>query len=164
MEVPIVDGLFDLHKIPGKGGWTYAELPFIPKRDGSVFGWIKVKGSIDSHIISNLRIMPMGNKRLFLPLKASIRKTIRKEAGTQVKIILYVDETPQVIPEELIDCLMIADAFENFLKLSDGQQKGFITWIYDAKRIETRVERITKAIDLVLKGEKYPNPINKNNM
>ena len=159
----MVDG-FDLHKIPGKGGWTYSEIPFIPKRDGSPFGWIKVKGTIDSHPLSNLRIMPMGNKKLFLPLKASIRKTIKKEAGDQVEITLYVDETPQLIPEELIDCLMMAEAYEVFIKLSDGQQKGFITWIYDAKRVETRVERITKTINLVLKGEKYPNPITKNNM
>ena len=120
------------------------------------FGWVKVKGSIDSYVIKNYRLMPMGNGKLFLPVRSDIRKKIGKQAGDYVHIVLFADNDPIQIPEELSLCL--ADnptAYETFLSYTEGEQKAFIDWIYSAKRDETKVERITKTLDALEKRKKF---------
>lgn len=100
--------------------------------------------------------MPMGNGKLFLPLKAAVRKKIKKEAGDYVKVILYKDNSDIEIPNELVLCLKDEpQAYENFLDLSKGEQKAFIDWIYSAKKDQTKVERIASTINKIIKGEKF---------
>ena len=72
--------------------------------------------------------MPMGDGRLFLPVKQEIRKKIKKEAGDWVAVELYLDESPLEIPEELKECLSAElDALNRFKSLSPVEQKN--TWI-----------------------------------
>ncbi|WP_258105477.1 YdeI/OmpD-associated family protein [Marinoscillum sp. MHG1-6] len=146
-----VDGQYLLQKFPGKGGWTYAEIPEIAQNKNNPFGWVKVKGSIDGFELNNYKLMPMGNGQLFLPVKASIRKAIKKSAGDSVHIILTLDESPLELPQEMIDCFDIAspDLLEAFYKHSEGERKYYLDWIYDAKKEETKAERIIKLIQLL---------------
>lgn len=156
MEKPLVHNDYVLKKFAGKGGWTYAEVPEIEAGKHSPFGWIKVKGRIDSYEFTNVHLMPMGNSRLFFPVKAEIRKKIKKDVGDKVTIVLYRDDSKLQIPQELEDCLKSEpEAYQNFLKLKQGVQKEFITWIYSAKREETKVERIVKTIEKMQKGEGF---------
>jgi hypothetical protein len=114
-------------------------LPF-PKfcrRKRSPFGWVKVRGWIDDFEIKNYKLMPMGNGKLFLPVKAEIRKKIAKKEGDWVNIVLYADTNPIEIPGEFFDCLKTdPTAFEIFSSYTDGQKKEFIDWIYSAKTRE----------------------------
>jgi hypothetical protein len=68
-----------LEKFSGKGGWTFAQIPEIPPDPHAHFGWVRVKGSIDGFRIQGYHLMPMGNERLFLPVKVGIRKKSRKK-------------------------------------------------------------------------------------
>lgn len=78
-----------------------------------------------------------------------------------MKIVLYKDNTPLDIPEELILCLTDEpNAYKKFQQLTEGEQKAFIDWIYSAKTDETKVKRITTTIDKVLKGYKLTDKIN----
>ena len=143
-----------MKKFQGKAAWTYAEIPEAPPDKNAPFGWVKVKGSIDGHSFAHYKLMPMKNGSLFFPVKASIRKKIKKEAGDTVRIVLYADHSKLEIPRELEECLKAEpDAYAQFTALKEGTQKEFIDWIYSAKRIETRVERIVKTIELVLKKQ-----------
>lgn len=92
-EKPLVNKRYLLEKYPGKGGWTYVSIPEVLRDKSTPFGWVKVKGFIDTFEIKNYRLMPMGNGKLFLPVKAEIRKKINKHAGDWVKIILYADSS-----------------------------------------------------------------------
>ena len=155
MEKPLVNKKYLLQKFPGKGGWTFAEIPDVLADKHSQFGWVKVRGSIDGFEIKNYNLQPMGNGKLFLPVKAEIRKTIKKQAGDFVQVILYKDNTPLEIPEELLICL--ADepkAHEKFQQLTEAQQKGITNWIYSAKTDETKAKRINATMDKILNGEK----------
>ena len=69
-EKPLVSRNYLLEKYPGKGGWTYAAIPEILQDKKSPFGWVKVRGWIDDFEIKNYKLMPMGNGKLFLPVKA----------------------------------------------------------------------------------------------
>ena len=99
--------------------------------------------------------MPLGNGNLFLPVKAEIRKKIGKKEGDIVNVILYKDDSPLEIPYELLICLKDEpNAFAKFKKLNEAHQKEYISWIYSAKKDETRIARIAKTVSKVLKGQK----------
>jgi hypothetical protein len=155
MDKPLVNKQYKLHKFPGKGGWTYAEIPEIPQDKKAPFGWVKVKGSIDAYTFSDYRLMPMGNGHLFLPVKAAVRKKIGKHEGDYVQVILFKDESDLQIPADLLQCL--ADepkAQEKFFKLQETVQREFIQWIWSAKKENTIVERMASVIDMVMKGRR----------
>ncbi|MDD5150107.1 MAG: YdeI/OmpD-associated family protein [Flavobacterium sp.] len=149
-QIPLVDKEYLLEKFQGKGGWTFARIPEIVQNKNKPFGWVRVRGTIDKFEIKNYNLQPMGNGNLFLPVKAEIRKKIRKEEGDYVRIILFTDNFPTEITEELKLCLMdVPNAYEAFLSYSNGEQKTFLEWIYSAKTDATKVERIAKMIDKI---------------
>jgi len=155
-EKPLVNKEYLLEKYPGKGGWTYATIPEVLQDKHSPFGWVKVKGRIDNFEIKNFKLMPMGNGKLFLPVKAEIRKKIGKKEGDRIKIVLYPDNATTEIPKEFLDCLKDdPTAYKSFMTYTDGQQKEFIDWIYSAKTDDTKVQRIAETINKLAKQEKF---------
>ena len=158
MEKPLVDKEYLLRKESCKGAWTYTIIPEILPDKHSRFGWVKVKGSIDGYEIKDYHLLPTikGDNRLFLCVNAKIRKAIKKEAGDYVHIILYLDNDPVEVPEELLLCLQEEpEALRFFNLLSESEQYRYVKWIYSAKRDETKVERIVKTVDRLLKKQKY---------
>lgn len=156
MEQPLIDKEFLLEKYPGKGGWTYAAIPQVLQDKQAPFGWVKVKGTIDNYEIKNYHLMPMRNGRLFLPVKADIRKKIGKKEGEVIKVVLYADNDPIEIPQELLLCLQDDPiVHKTFLSYTDREQKAFIDWIYSARTDETKVERIARTIDKLAKRQKF---------
>ena len=158
MEKPLVDREYLLEKFPGKGGWTYTFIPEVPPDKHSPFGFLKVKGSIDGYEIKNYHLLPAvkGDDRLFLAVKAEIRKAIKKEAGDYVHVILYSDNEPAEVPEELLLCLQEErEALRFFNSLSESEQQNYVKWIYSAKTDRTKVDRMAKTLDRLIKKLKY---------
>ena len=152
---PLVNKKYKLERFQGKGGWTYALIPEVKPDKNSPFGWIKVKGTIDDFEIRKSRLVPMGNGKLFLPVKAEIRKKIGKKQGDHVKIVLFPDNDPLEIPEDLQLCLDDEPrALTFFRSLSESEQMFYIQWVTDAKREQTKVDRLTKTIDRLVRGLK----------
>ena len=144
-----------MEKYPEKGGWTYASIPEVLQDKHSPFGWVKVKGRIDDFEIKNYKLMPMGNGKLFLPVRADIRKKIGKKEGDWVNVVLYADNALTDVSEEFLDCLKEDPlAHQIFLTYTDGQQKEFIDWIYSAKTDETKVERIVETLNKLVMQKK----------
>lgn len=157
MEKPLIDKIYLLEKFPGKGGWTYAAIPEILQNKENPFGWVTVRGSIDEYELKQYKLMPMGNGQLFLPVKAQIRKKIKKEAGDSVHVILYADESPVETPKEILDCFEMEppSSLETYLNFSDRERKVYLDWIYSAKREETKAERIAKMMERLEKKLKF---------
>jgi len=75
-----------LQKSSNTGGWTYVVWP----ESASFFkthGAVKVKGTIDG-VVFQSSFMAMGNGVHMLPVRAAIRKVIKKEAGQKVTVVL----------------------------------------------------------------------------
>jgi hypothetical protein len=152
-EKPFIAGEYLLERFPGKGGWTYVALPGVAPDKNTPFGWTTVRGSIDGYELSHYKLMPMGGGKLFLPVKAAIRKVIKKEAGDTVNIVLYHETRPLGVPEEWIACMQLQPpAYDRFLALTQSAQKQLIDWIYDAKTEETKVKRMTEGIERLVQN------------
>lgn len=155
MEKLLVDKQCQLRKFPSKGGWTYTEIPEVAVHTLNPFGWVRVKGSIDSYVFSQYHLMPLGNGSLFLPVRAEIRKKIGKGQGDFVHVVLYEDYSEVQLPDELKACMLDEpQAYENFMTYTDSQKKAFIDWIYAAQKEDTRVQRIAETIGKLLKKQK----------
>jgi hypothetical protein len=147
METPLVNKKYLLEKFQGKGGWTFAKIPEILPDKNAHFGWVRVRGRIDDFEIENYHLQPLGNGSLFLPVKAEIRKKIGKKEGDYVQVVLFADNLPTEIPEELKLCLLDEpNAYNVFLSYTNAEQKAFIASIYSAKTVETKIERIVNLI------------------
>lgn len=137
-----------LQKFPGKGGWTYLDIPEIKPDPQAHFGWVVVSGSIDGYELKKHKLMPKGNGILFLPVKSEIRKKIKKQAGDLVYLILSIDKSPLEIPDEIKLCFKneSPETHHKFMQLSQTEQKAYLDWIYAAKTDETKAQRIIKLI------------------
>jgi hypothetical protein len=163
MEQSIVNEKFQLKKMQMKGGWTYVEFSNIPKHLKQPFGWVSVKGTVDGYEIKQFKLWTMASGNMFMPIKAEIRKKIKKEEGDSVHIVLFHDDSPVVIPEEFLVCLIESPkAHSVFQSFSVSSQKHYIDWVYESKSLETRVNRIAKAIEKLEKGLKLYQPIEEN--
>lgn len=151
----LCEGNYLLEKFPGKGGWTYLLLPGIAPDKSNPFGWVQVKGFINSHEIKHYKLMPFGNGMLFLPVKAEIRKKLSVKEGDSVFVKLWKDDLPAEVPREILDCLQCEskEVQSRFTALSDGERMAFINWIYSAKNEETRVQRIVEMMRKLERGE-----------
>ena len=147
-EEPIVDGIYLLEKFPGKGGWTFASIPEIKPSEHTPFGWVRVRGFIDDFELKKFKLMPKGDGTMFLSVKAAIRKKIKKEAGDQVHVKIWLDELPDEIPEEIKECLLneSKDTLDRFLALSEFERNIYLNPIYDAKTEEEKADRIVEMI------------------
>ncbi len=155
MENPLVDKQYLVEKMLGKGGWSYVVISEIPPESKSRLGLVRVRGLIDTHEIKQFNLMPMKNGNMFLPLKAAVRKKIGKNEGDWVHVILYSDGSPVIIPDDILVCLLDSPkAHQFFLSLSESNQKYYIDWIEEPKRLETKVERMAKTVERLENGLK----------
>jgi hypothetical protein len=145
-----------------KTGWSYIRIPaalaqqLMPGNKKS----FRVKGKLDDHPIKSVALLPMGEGDFIMPLKAEMRKILRKQKGDSLQIELDVDKKPIEPPKDLLECL--ADeprAREYFISLPKSHQNYFGNWIKSAKTEETRARRIARVVDAMLKKQNYAEMI-----
>lgn len=133
---------------------SYIEIPFDVNE---VYGAkrVKVVASFDG-VIYRGSIVRMDN-RYILGIPIAIRNEIGKSFGSEIEVCLKEDleERKIDIPEDFQDMLdKEPKAQERYNSLSFTAKKDFIRWITDAKKQETRLNRMEKTISLLLEGKK----------
>src|SRR5208282_4730505 len=116
----------------------------------------RVKGRLDTQPISGVALLPMGDGNFIMPLKADIRKLIRKQKGATLNVWLEVDNKPISLSQELLDCLHDEPEAEVFFNsLPPSHRLYFSKWIEAAKTDETRTKRLAHALDGLSKKQNY---------
>ena len=137
------------------GGGAFVEVPFDVE---AAFGSKRprVKAMIEGVPYRGI-LTRMGTECHLLVVLKEIRAQIGKTFGDEVTITVEPDTEPRVIeiPAGLKKAFrMEKEAKAFFDKLSYTHQREYVMWINEAKREETRLNRIAKAIDMLKQGKK----------
>ncbi len=141
-----------------KTGWTYIVIPAdiaqeIHPGNKKTF---RVKGKLDHFSISSVAVLPMGDGSFIMALNAGMRKGIGKRKGAMLKASLQVDNSPQEIIPELLDCLEDApEALTYFRSLAPSHQRYFSKWVESAKTQETKAKRLAICISALARKMQY---------
>lgn len=132
-----------------KTGWTFIEIS--ARQAGKLKPGTKVsyrvRGTLDSHKISQVAIMPMGEGNFILPVNGTMRKALGKKVGDKVKVTLEADDSKVVLSADLMACLKDEPAaLAAFKKLPGSHQKYFSRWVESAKTSTTKTKRIVMTV------------------
>jgi len=159
--IPLIDQPLLIEKREAQSGfkmsnWTYVVIPGLPPAYKAPGGTIKVCGFIDAYELKKFNLLPMKDNNMLLPLNAAVRKKIGKKEGDHVHVVLFLDTTVFVVPDDILVCLLdVPQAYEFFTSLSESNQKYYVYWIEGAKKSETKIERIQKTIERLEKGLRF---------
>ena len=136
---------------------SYITIPFdVPE----VFGTkaqVKVCGTIDDYTFRG-SLAPMGGGRHVMVIRKEIRHSIRKTFGEEVTVKLQLDLEPRTvfIPTDLEEMLQRNPELKMvFDKMSYSHRKEYVQWITEAKKTETRLRRLEKALEML---QQKPKP------
>lgn len=138
-----------------ESGGAYIEIPFdVVEAFGKKRP--KVKATFDG-VLYRGSLVKYGTPYHILLIRKDIRAKIGKEAGAIVNVTIEEDLELRVVkvPEDFqyaMDEFPEVTAF--FKALSYTYQKEYVQWIEGAKREETRLRRIGKAIEMMKDGQK----------
>ena len=137
------------------GGGAFVEIPFDVEE---AFGAkrAKVRAQIEGVPYRGL-LVRMGSEQHILIILKGIREQIGKTFGDEIQVTVEPDLEERVIeiPKDLMKELKKdkeAKAF--FDKLSYTHRKEYVNWVTEAKKEETRQNRIIKTIEMLKKGKR----------
>ena len=137
------------------GGGACVDVPFDVE---AVFGSKRprVKAMIEGVPYRGI-LTRMGTEHHILIILKDIRQKIGKSFGDEVTITVEPDTEPRVldIPAELKKALKTEKEAQAFFdKLSYTHRREYVLWINEAKKEETRRNRVAKAIEMLKEGKK----------
>jgi uncharacterized protein YdeI (YjbR/CyaY-like superfamily) len=89
----------------------------------------------------------MGDGNFIMPLKAEMRKLLRKQKGASLSVQLEVDAKPVALSKELLVCLREEPEADTYFKsLPPSHRLYYSKWIESAKTEQTRTKRIALAL------------------
>ena len=134
---------------------AYFIVPFnVPEVYGTK-AQVKVRGTIDGYPYRG-SIANMGEGHCMV-VKKEIRQALGKSAGDRVQVVMEIDTEPRIVvvpgdfQQVLDDNPKAKGIFDSF---SYTHKKEYVEWIEDAKKQETRENRIKKAIEMIAEGRK----------
>ena len=141
-----------------KTGWSYikvsAEIAQQLKPENKRY--FRVKGKLDEYSIKMTALIPMGEGEFIIPLKAAIRKAIKKQKGAILAVQIEVDNSLLSSSPDLLECLNDEPkAREYFNKLPGSHRNYYTNWIESAKTDSTKAKRIAQAVSAFTKGMNY---------
>jgi Bacteriocin-protection, YdeI or OmpD-Associated/Domain of unknown function (DUF1905) len=101
-------------------------------------------------------VMPMGG-RFMAPLSAANRTAAGVAAGDRVSVEIVCDTAPRevVVPADLAEALAGDAAVQQFFDgLSYTHRKEWVRWIEEAKKAETRSNRVGQTIMELRQGKR----------
>ena len=133
-------------------------FPYDVEKEFDTRGRVPVKAKIDGVPYTG-SLIKHGRPEHMLPILKAIRERIGKQLGDEVEVVVQRDEAERTVevPAELAEALKQEKLLPIFEKLSYTHQREYCRWISEAKREETRQNRIVKAVVMLRSGVKTPD-------
>ena len=138
---------------------AYIKFPYNVHEIYGVRGQVKVKAWFDG-VLYRGSLATMGYGFHFLGVTKAIRKKIGKQPGESVHVIIERDFEERIIdiPEDLLVLLnQNPEIKEYFNSLAFSHRMEYSNWILEAKKTETRQNRLLKTIELLAIKKKNPS-------
>jgi hypothetical protein len=131
----------------GDGGGAYVVFPYDVQAEFGK-GRVPFKCTIDGEPYRGTMVK-YGTPFHFVLVQKAIREKLKKGVGDTVTIWLVEDKDERVVdvPEAFRKLLKKHKLEKQFDKMSFTHQKEWVLWINDAKKEETRLARMGKAIE-----------------
>ncbi len=115
-----------------------------------------MRGTINGYPF-RISIAPMGGGKHYRVVNKQARQGAGVKGGNIVDVIMEIDteERTVTIPPDSKEALEKAGVKEMFDKTSYTNRKEYVQWIESAKKPETRVSRIERAVEKISKGIKF---------
>ncbi|HOB04786.1 MAG TPA: YdeI/OmpD-associated family protein [Propionibacteriaceae bacterium] len=110
--------------------------------------------TVNGHVLQ-LRLARMGGVNC-IGLRREIRTEAGVELGSDYDVVIAKDESVRTVdvPDDLAAALASAGLTERFAALAHTHRKEYVVWVTEAKREQTRIDRIAKAVTMVEMGQK----------
>lgn len=140
------------------GGGAYVLFPYDVEKEFGTKGRIPVHASFNG-VSYQGSLIKYGHPRHMLGMPKAIREQTGTAPGDTVSIELWRDDQPRTleVPKELEQAMRRAGVLADFNALSYTHRKEYCRWISDAKKEETRQNRLTKAVQMLQDGVKTPD-------
>ena len=137
---------------------AFVEFPYDVEKEFGTKGQVKVVATFDGYEYRG-SLAKMGYPCHRLGLTREVRNAIGKHPGDNVHVILKKDVEPRMVEvpadfEKLLD--QNPEAKICFEGLSYTHRKEYVRWITDAKKRQTRENRLEKAIKMLMEKVKHP--------
>ena len=140
---------------PG-GAWTCLRIPFGVEEVFGSKARVSVMGTINCFAFRS-SVFPTSDGTHFMMVNKSMQQGASVKPGDVVRVALQRDTAPRTlsVPKDLEDALgKHRDARGRFEVMSYSHKKEYLDWIESAKRQETRLRRIEKAVTMLASGKR----------
>jgi hypothetical protein len=140
----------------GDGG-ACVYFPYDVEQEFGTKGRVPVKATFDGVPYTG-SLVKYGAPQHMLGILKAVREQLGKGPGDMVDVTIQRDETERKvdIPVELEKLLKKEKLTELFAGLSYTHQKEYCRWITEARREETRANRLAKTAEMLKSGVKTP--------
>jgi hypothetical protein len=141
----------------GTGGGAFVLFPYDVEKEFGVKGRVPIKATFDGEL-ETTSLIKMGQPQHFVGIAKAIRLKIGKQPGDVIDVEVWKDESERTVevPPELQKLMKKEGVLPFFEKLSFTHRKEYCRWITDAKKEETKLRRLAKAIEIMKKGVRTP--------
>lgn len=139
------------------GGGAYVFFPHDTAKEFGTKGKVPVKAAFEG-VPYRGSLIKYGFPQHMLPVLKAIRTQIGKGPGDSIDVVVWKDEEVRTleVPAQFVKVMKKEGLFPFFEKLSYTHRKEYVRWIGDAKKEETRLRRLEKAIAMLRNGVKTP--------
>jgi hypothetical protein len=141
----------------GDGGGAYVLFPYDTEKEFLTRGKVPVKATFNGVPYTG-SLIKYDNPLHMLGMLKAIREQTGKGPGDSIEVVVWKDETVRTVAvpaqfEKLIRKEGLLPVFKN---LSYTHRKEYCRWITEAKKQETRLKRLERAIEMLKKGVRTP--------
>jgi Bacteriocin-protection, YdeI or OmpD-Associated/Domain of unknown function (DUF1905) len=148
---------FQAQIISGMGGGAGVLFPYDVEKEFGTRGHVPVQATLDG-VPYRGSLMNCGMASHTLAVLKGAREKIGKGPGDTIDVVVWKDEEARTVqvPAEFEKLLKKEKLWATFEKLSYTHRKEYCRWIAEAKKEETRQNRLAKAVAMLQKGVKTP--------